>query len=155
MTPARDDPTTAEADPLRVLLVAPTGRDAALACRVLIERGAFDCVPCADTDRLCSELAGGGAGAIVIADEALNSNTLALVQNNPQIRNIPEGEEARQIIGRQTRHLARLVDDLLDVSRITSGKIVLQATRVNLAELATNAVRAVETWAGKHRHRLL
>ena len=36
------------------------------------------------------------------------------------------GEQERTIIERQVQHLVRLVDDLLDVSRITRGKVELQ-----------------------------
>jgi signal transduction histidine kinase len=45
-------------------------------------------------------------------------------------------EQARALIERQVRHLTRLVDDLLDVSRITRGKIRLSMERVDLARLA-------------------
>ncbi|SIN77987.1 GAF domain-containing protein [Singulisphaera sp. GP187] len=51
-------------------------------------------------------------------------------------------EQAREIAERQVRHLARLVDDLLDVSRISSGKIQLRKESIELAD-AVN--RAVET----------
>jgi len=50
----------------------------------------------------------------------------------------------RNIISRQTKHLARLVDDLLDMSRITRGKIEL---RKEVVELAAALQRAVETTA--------
>ncbi len=43
--------------------------------------------------------------------------------------------EARTIIARQTRHLARLMDDLLDVSRLISGKILLSCAPLELAAL--------------------
>jgi len=42
---------------------------------------------------------------------------------------------ARQIIGRQTQHLSRIVDDLLDLSRAMSGKILLSRKRIDLAKL--------------------
>jgi signal transduction histidine kinase len=42
---------------------------------------------------------------------------------------------ARQIIGRQTQHLSRIVDDLLDLSRAMSGKILLTKKRIDLANL--------------------
>lgn len=42
---------------------------------------------------------------------------------------------ARQIIGRQTQHLSRIVDDLLDLSRAMSGKILLSKKRIDLAAL--------------------
>ena len=47
---------------------------------------------------------------------------------------------ARQIIARQNAHLARLVDDLLDVARVTSGKIVLERRPVELAEAVRRGV---------------
>ena len=48
--------------------------------------------------------------------------------------------QGRAVIGRQVQHLARLVDDLLDVSRVTSGKVVLVRRPVDLAELVTRTV---------------
>ncbi|HJX29375.1 MAG TPA: ATP-binding protein [Thermoanaerobaculia bacterium] len=42
----------------------------------------------------------------------------------------------REIIERQTHHLVRMVDDLLDVSRVTLGKIILKQQTVDLAEVA-------------------
>jgi signal transduction histidine kinase/CheY-like chemotaxis protein len=41
----------------------------------------------------------------------------------------------REVIMRQTRHLVRMVDDLLDVSRVTRGKIILQRRPVDLREV--------------------
>jgi signal transduction histidine kinase len=52
----------------------------------------------------------------------------------------PEIEWAREIISRQTRHLVRLVDDLLDVSRITGGKIRLDLEVVDAAGVVAAAV---------------
>ncbi len=42
---------------------------------------------------------------------------------------------AREVIARQVGHLARMVDDLLDVSRIARGRIELRRTRLDLADL--------------------
>jgi signal transduction histidine kinase len=42
---------------------------------------------------------------------------------------------AREVIARQVGHLARMVDDLLDVSRLARGRIELRRTRLDLAEL--------------------
>jgi PAS domain S-box-containing protein len=44
-------------------------------------------------------------------------------------------ERARQVVERQSRHMARLVDELLDVSRISRGKIELNPQRLDLAAL--------------------
>jgi signal transduction histidine kinase len=46
---------------------------------------------------------------------------------------------AREVIARQVAHLARMVDDLLDVSRIARGRVELRRTRVDLAELVRRA----------------
>src|SRR5437773_12083520 len=54
-------------------------------------------------------------------------------------------EPARQraIIERQMRHLAHLVDDLLDVSRVLSGRIELDARRIHLHEIARQSLPAL------------
>jgi signal transduction histidine kinase/DNA-binding response OmpR family regulator len=49
---------------------------------------------------------------------------------------------SRDVIDRQVDHLTRLVDDLLDVSRITSGKLDLRRERVTLSEVVQSAVEA-------------
>ena len=51
-------------------------------------------------------------------------------------------ERVREIMERQVGHMVRLIDDLLDVSRITSGKIVLQREPTLLAGLVHSAVEA-------------
>jgi len=50
-------------------------------------------------------------------------------------------------IRRQAKHLARLVDDLLDVSRVTSGKIALQRQSIELGELLRRCLEAFEARA--------
>jgi PAS domain S-box-containing protein len=52
-----------------------------------------------------------------------------------------EMRQLREVIGRQTRQINRLVDDLLDVSRISQGKILLQIGSVNFAALVEHAVK--------------
>jgi len=59
---------------------------------------------------------------------------------------------AQGIISRQVRQLGRVVDDLLDVSRVTSGKITLEREPLDLAELARRAVALVGTLEGGPRH---
>jgi signal transduction histidine kinase len=54
---------------------------------------------------------------------------------------------ARSILERQSSHLARLVDDLLDVARVTSGKITLQRVSVDLRGLVERCVEAARTSA--------
>ena len=52
------------------------------------------------------------------------------------------GRNLVAVIGRQTGHLARLVDDLLDVARLSSGKFELRVERVNVLELARESIEA-------------
>ena len=52
----------------------------------------------------------------------------------------PQVVEVRGIIGRQANHMTRLIDDLLDVSRIVRGKIVLRSERLDLAALTRQTV---------------
>ncbi len=73
-------------------------------------------------------------------------NTLGNVE--PQIRNI------RDMLERQVQHLVRLVDDLLDISRITRGKINLKTERVDLAVVVHRAVETCAPLIESRRHRL-
>jgi signal transduction histidine kinase/ActR/RegA family two-component response regulator len=229
----------------RVLLLAPTGRDAAMAETVLAQAGIVACV-CADSSELCREIEG-GAGAALLAEEALTgggtkslfrtlerqppwsdlpillfasseasadrllesfgSHANVTILDRPilittvvsavraalrvrarqyQMRDLlrrleeagrqkdmflamlghelrnplnaisgavqaldevssqaPRPQMLRAIIGRQTRHLSRLVEDLLDVSRITSGKIVLHEQPVDLNDVAERCLQAL------------
>ncbi len=59
-----------------------------------------------------------------------------------------------EVIERQTRHLARLVDDLLDVSRITHGRIKLRPERVDLATILAAAVETCRPVIEERRHEL-
>src|SRR5690606_36448374 len=49
---------------------------------------------------------------------------------------------ARDVIGRQADHMARLIDDLLDVSRIVQGKVAVKPEKLQLATLVERAVEA-------------
>ena len=61
---------------------------------------------------------------------------------------------SRDVIERQTTQLARLVDDLLDVSRITMGKIRLRPAPVTLEEVVTGAVETSRPIIDAGRHHL-
>src|SRR5690606_34374688 len=52
----------------------------------------------------------------------------------------PEGEAIREQMERQLFHLSRLVDDLLDVARISEGKISLRKERIELKTIIRSAV---------------
>ncbi|POR52325.1 PAS/PAC sensor hybrid histidine kinase [Paraburkholderia eburnea] len=66
----------------------------------------------------------------------------------------PEVERARELIDRQIVHLTRLVDDLLDVGRITSGKIELREAPLDLCEVVKDALEAVEPFTAARGQRV-
>ena len=57
-----------------------------------------------------------------------------------QLKGDAANVEERRIVERQVAHLSRLVDDLLDVSRITQGKIELRRERVDLRGVVVKAL---------------
>jgi signal transduction histidine kinase/ActR/RegA family two-component response regulator len=58
--------------------------------------------------------------------------------------NADSGGKHVNLIERQARHLGRLVDDLLDVSRVTSGKVVLKREPVDLGSLVQRCAQSLE-----------
>jgi PAS domain S-box-containing protein len=63
-------------------------------------------------------------------------------------------EEIRVMMQRQTQHMVRLIDDLLDVSRITRGKLELRRSQVELADVVRNAVEATRPLLDEAGHEL-
>jgi signal transduction histidine kinase len=62
--------------------------------------------------------------------------------------------EARKVIERQVTHLVRLIDDLLDISRIKHGKVGLKPERVSLASVVESALEAARPLFVSRRHAL-
>ncbi len=86
-------------------------------------------------------------------------NPLAPVHNAVQIiqregSEKPTVKQAADMIDRQMRRIVRLVDDLLEVSRITNGKIQLHRRREQLAVLVTHAVESVRPLIESRKHEL-
>ncbi|HSK71038.1 MAG TPA: ATP-binding protein, partial [Pyrinomonadaceae bacterium] len=65
-----------------------------------------------------------------------------------------KGLEARDIISRQTEQIVDLVDDLLDISRISQGKIKLRKNRVDLREAVKSALEAAQPMIDTSEHKL-
>jgi PAS domain S-box-containing protein len=63
-------------------------------------------------------------------------------------------EKARDVIGRQVQHMIRLVDDLLDVSRITRGKIEIQRKRMTLQDAVHHGIEISRTLIDSCGHEL-
>jgi len=60
----------------------------------------------------------------------------------PTVRRDPDSAKAYEMIQRQVRQLVRLIDDLLDVARINTGKIALRPQRIELSTIVRDAVEA-------------
>jgi PAS domain S-box-containing protein len=86
-------------------------------------------------------------------------NPLAPITNALQLLRLQKNEDklqhqARTIIERQVGQLTRLIDDLLEVSRITTGRIHLQRERITLNGIAEKAVETVRPLMSQRRHGL-
>jgi signal transduction histidine kinase len=86
-------------------------------------------------------------------------NPLAPIRNGLQILQLAEGNRTtvartREMIDRQVNHLSRLVDDLLDVSRITRGKVELRPERTDLRDVVASAVETIRPLVDSRRHQL-
>jgi PAS domain S-box-containing protein len=60
--------------------------------------------------------------------------------------------QAREVIGRQVGHLSHLIDDLLDIERVASGKIRLHRHPLDMAEMVRRAVASFTGNSGLDRH---
>lgn len=112
---------------------------------------------------------GRGANALLTADRMKDQflATLAHELRNPlapisnalylleQGGDRPEvAANARRIMARQLKQLVRLVDDLLDVSRITTGKLILKKEQIELRRVIDNAVEIARPLIEARCHRL-
>ncbi len=79
-------------------------------------------------------------------------NALELLRARPDSHTLIE--QARTMMERQVRQLVRLVDDLLDISRITQGKVQLRKQRVELAAVVQSAVEAARPLIEARGHEL-
>jgi len=87
-------------------------------------------------------------------------NPLAPIRNGLQILRLQSTADARllrtiNMMDRQMTHLVRLVDDLLDVSRITRGKLELRLQKMSLADAIAVAVETVRSVIEAQGHELI
>jgi signal transduction histidine kinase/CheY-like chemotaxis protein len=105
----------------------------------------------ADTDRRKDEF------LAMLAHELRNPlapirNGLLILRHDRIEAKVADG--TRDMIDRQVQHLSRLVDDLLDVSRITRGKIELRLEPVDLAEVLGRGIETARPLIESKHHRL-
>jgi len=87
-------------------------------------------------------------------------NPLAPLRNGLEVMRLASGnpatvEKARSMMERQLAGMVRLVDDLLDVSRVSRGKIELRRDRVELATVLRNALETSQPLMSERGHELL
>ncbi len=86
-------------------------------------------------------------------------NPLAPIRNGLQIlRMAPEGpraEDVRGMMDRQLTHMVRLIDDLLDVSRVSRGRIDLRRVRMSLQAAVNSALETSRPLIEGNEHRLV
>ena len=86
-------------------------------------------------------------------------NPLAPISNAVQVLRLGSGDRdaihaASEMLERQVRQMSRLVDDLLDISRITRGKIELRTEKIELATVIDQAVEAARALYKSMNHEL-
>jgi signal transduction histidine kinase/CheY-like chemotaxis protein len=84
-------------------------------------------------------------------------NPLSPILTALQLMQLRGGEalaRERQVIERQVRHMTGLVDDLLDLARVTRGKLELERTRIDLADIVARAVEMTSPLLERRAHHL-
>ncbi|HEY7799464.1 MAG TPA: ATP-binding protein, partial [Hyphomonadaceae bacterium] len=86
-------------------------------------------------------------------------NPLSPIRNAVQILDLHTATErqkqwSREVIARQVKHMALLLDDLLDVSRITRGRLQLRKDFVDLESVIDQAIETARPLIDSKRHRL-
>ena len=85
-------------------------------------------------------------------------NPLAPISNAVQILQRPDGRRKAdrmiEMIGRQVQQIIKLVDDLLEISRITRGKIALQREPIRLEDVVANAIETSRPQIDAGHHQL-
>jgi signal transduction histidine kinase len=84
---------------------------------------------------------------------------LAAIHNGIQLlshpaQDTPVPQKLTQMIERQVRRMTRLIDDLLDVSRIAQGLMQLRCERMDLRDVVSNAIQTLEADIKQRNHRL-
>ena len=71
-----------------------------------------------------------------------------------QTSDTTKASDIQQMMDRQLRHMVRLIDDLLDISRIKSGKVTLQTENMTLQSICKNALEGCQATINQSAHQL-
>jgi signal transduction histidine kinase/ActR/RegA family two-component response regulator len=91
---------------------------------------------------------------LAILGHELRNPLAAIAMAVEMIRREPAVTRERDIVERHTRHLSRLVDDLLDISRVTRGHVELRKEYLTLASVLEAAVEIATPLVTRNRHTL-
>lgn len=85
-------------------------------------------------------------------------NPLAPIRNGLQVIRMTDNEkvinQVEDMMERQINHMVRLIDDLLDVSRISQGKIVLRKEKIRLSDILESAIEGSRPLIERSNHTL-
>jgi PAS domain S-box-containing protein len=86
-------------------------------------------------------------------------NPLAPISSAAMVLSTRRADEATvrrvsAVISRQAKHMTSLIDDLLDVSRVTQGKVELETAEIDAKDIIADAIEQVRPLIEKHRHQL-
>jgi signal transduction histidine kinase len=84
-------------------------------------------------------------------------NPLAPIRTGVELLNSPETTasvraEVHRVVERQMTHMVRLIDDLLDVSRINAGKLILRLERIDMRDVVEQAVESTRHIVDRAQH---
>lgn len=79
-------------------------------------------------------------------------NSVAMMKLLPSLS--PEMIRVRDVVDRQSQHLTRLIDDLLDASRVNEGKIQLRMSRIGILDCLSDALEATRPAMDAKKHQL-
>lgn len=82
------------------------------------------------------------------------ANALHILRKTCPAGDDPLVQGSLQIMDRQVRHMSRLVDDLLDMARITSGKVELRLEELELGPIVQGALQATRPLMDRRAHRV-
>jgi len=71
-----------------------------------------------------------------------------------QTQDTPARQKTQAMIERQVHRMTQLVDDLLDVSRVTYGRLRMQRVRIDLRDIVSNSIETLESNINERHHRL-
>ena len=86
-------------------------------------------------------------------------NPLSPIRNAAQVLQLVNSDDARvtwarETITRQVDHITHLVDDLLDIARLTRGTLILRKAKVDMAEVVQHAVDSTRPLLDERKHQL-